>query len=44
MGGTPKNRGVSPKKWMVYFTENPIKMDGFIMENPIKIIKMEPPF
>ena len=27
MGVNPKNRGVYPPKWMVYFMENPIKMD-----------------
>ena len=25
--GVSKNRGVYPPKWMIYFMENPIKMD-----------------
>ncbi len=27
--GVSKNRGIWPPKWMVYFMENPIKMDDF---------------
>ena len=26
-GHFPKNRGVYPPKWMVYFMKNPIEMD-----------------
>ena len=33
-GCQPKNRG-GPPKWMVYFMENPIKMDDFGGPTPI---------
>ena len=37
--GVSKNRGVYPPKWMVYFMENPIKMDDLggplFLERPI---------
>ena len=38
-GCQPKNRGILPPKWMVYFMENPIKMDHLglplFLETPI---------